>query len=154
MPTNLKMKELESELGVQLEDSSKNVATLKDPMRETKNTFMKNKKQAEEFVHKMHNDKKVLEKKIRSKQQRELEKYKKLEDSRKNAATARAEKLKAEKDQRRQDLLKRKEEEHLIKLERDKEWKKFQSKVKNTKYMHEKLEEEYNKKILMPALEK
>ncbi|CAI2362401.1 unnamed protein product [Moneuplotes crassus] len=152
--SNMKIKELESELGVQLIEGEQNVATLKDPMRETKNTFMKNKKQAEEFVNKIKNEKKELKNKLRSKQQKELEKYKQLEESRKNAATIRAEKLKAEKEKRRQDHLKRKEEEKLIQIEREKEWKKLQSKIKNTKYMHEKLEEEYQQNVLMPELEK
>jgi hypothetical protein len=50
--------------------------------------------------------------------------------------------------------LEQKEKEKLLKLERDKEWKKFQVKVKDQKYMHQKLEEEYKKNVEMPELEK
>ena len=149
-----KVKQLESELGVQINDSNKQVATLKDPMRETKNTFMKNQKQAEEFVNKIQQDKKELEKKLRQQHKKEINKYKKLEEGRKNAASVRQEKIKQEKEQRKLDLIRRKEEEKIIKAERDKEWKKFKNKVKHTKYMHEKLEEEYNQNVLMPELEK
>lgn len=50
--------------------------------------------------------------------------------------------------------LEQKEKEKILKLERDKEWKKFQVKVKDQKYMHQKLEEDYKKNVEMPELEK
>lgn len=52
-----KVKDLETQLGVLISDDDRSVSTLKDPMRETKNTFLKNQKQAEEFVSKLQKDK-------------------------------------------------------------------------------------------------
>lgn len=69
-----KVKDLEIQLGVLLSDDDRSVSTLKDPMRETKNTFLKNQKQAEEFVSKLQKDKKDLEKHLKDIERKELEK--------------------------------------------------------------------------------
>lgn len=71
-----KIKELESEIGVALSESDSKVSNLKDHMRETKNTFKKNQKQAEEFVSKLNSEKKKLEQEQRKQQRKELQKYK------------------------------------------------------------------------------
>lgn len=42
----------------------------------------------------------------------------------------------------------------MLKAKQDKEWRRFKSKQRNQKYMHEKLEEEYQQKVLMPELER
>ena len=73
-----KIKQLESELGVPLDESESKVANLKDHMRETKNTFKKNQKQAEEFVTKLNAEKKKVEEEARKKHKKELEKYQKV----------------------------------------------------------------------------
>ena len=69
-----KVKDLEIQLGVLISDDDRSVSTLKDPMRETKNTFLKNQKQAEEFVSKLQKDKKDLEKHLKDIERKELEK--------------------------------------------------------------------------------
>lgn len=149
-----KVKQLESELGVSILEDDRNVATLKDPMRETKNTFMRNQKQASEFVSKLQSQKKEFEQVKRQLEKKELEKYRKIESSRKLAQEERQEKIKEIKEKKRQEIMERKEQEREIKAKRDEEWKKFRQKQKTNKYMHEKLEEDYNNKVLMPELEK
>jgi len=136
-----------------LEDEDQ-VATLKDPMRETKNTFNRNQKQAKEFVTKIQNDKKSFKNKQREIEKKELERYKKLESSRKQKANERTEIIKQEKERKRQEIQDQKEKERLNKIEQDKEWRKFQSNVKHVQYSHQKLEKDYNEKVLMPELEK
>lgn len=52
-----RIKALETQLGLSIDESYRNVTTLKDPLKETKSTFLKNQKQAEEFVIKLRKDK-------------------------------------------------------------------------------------------------
>ena len=68
-----KVKDLENQLGVLISDEDRNVSTLKDAMRETKNTFMKNQKQAEEFVSKIQKDKKDQKDHFKNIEKKELE---------------------------------------------------------------------------------
>lgn len=137
-----------------INEEDKQVATLKDPMRETKNTFMRNQKQAEEFVQSLHNKKKEFKQHQRELEKKELEKYRKLESSRRIAAEERKRKIQENKELKRQELLEKKEKERQEKVMREEEWKKFRQKQKHNKYMHEKLEENYNQNVLMPELEK
>jgi hypothetical protein len=149
-----KVKQLESELGVSIIEGDQKVGTLKDPMRETKNTFKRNQKQAEEFVNQIKNKKREFKSKQREIEKKELERYKKIESTRKENQEKRDEQAKLEKEKKKQELIEKKEREKMLRMQQDKEWKRLQSKIKTTKYMHEKLEEDYKEKVLMPELEK
>lgn len=66
------LKQLETILGISVNEEQ---SVPKDPMRETKNTFLRNQKQAEEFVSKLQKEKKDKERHIREIEKRESEKY-------------------------------------------------------------------------------
>lgn len=151
-----KIKELEYQLGVQILDSAADVVTLKDQMRETKGTFKKNIQQAEEFVSKLNEDKKKHKQKLSKIRKKELEKHQKLETDRKENEEKIAEKVREEKERRQAEYQERMEKDKLVKQKREEEFKKYKAKVKTNKngYMHEKLEKEYQEKVLMPELEK
>lgn len=116
---------------------------------------MKKQEKAEEFVKKVAEEKKQRENKLETIRKKELEKLELSEQERKEKAEKRAEKLKKEKERRAQEYQEQKEKERLAKEKRDEEWKKFQQAQKtNNQYLHEKLEQEFNEKVLMPELEK
>ena len=51
---NSKLKDIEQQLGVSIADDESDTTMTKDPMRETKNTFLSRREQAEEFVKNIH----------------------------------------------------------------------------------------------------
>ena len=75
-----KVKELEGQLGVTILEEDTNVSTLKDQFRETKNTFKNKQEEAEEFINKIAQNKKLLEGKMNRIRKKELEKYKEIEN--------------------------------------------------------------------------
>lgn len=151
-----RIRDLEHQLGVSILEDENDVATLKDQMRETKGTFKKNQEQAEAFVNKISENKRKNDQKFSKAKKKEMAKYKKIEESRVEEMKLREDKLKAQKDKLVENKHERQEAEKLAKQKRDEEWKKFVIKKKQNKdhYLHEKLEKEYNEKVIMPELEK
>ena len=64
------------------------------------------------------------------------------------------EKQKAEKERKRLEQMEKRERNKLERMQKEAEWKKLKKKINNEKYIHEKIEEDYNQKIIMPELEK
>lgn len=52
------------------------------------------------------------------------------------------------------ELLEKREREKLDRLKQEAEWKKLKKKISNQKYLHEKYEEDFNQKVVIPELEK
>lgn len=59
-----------------------------------------------------------------------------------------------EKERKRMEQMEKREREKLERLKKDDEWKKLKKKITNQKYLHEKYEEDFNQKVIIPELEK
>jgi len=148
------IRNLEDQLGLQISDKHKRVMNYKDKLHMSKDELLKSQEQAEQFVAKMKEKQKEL--RVQRKAQRDKERYKT-----KTVLDQSLEKQKQILEERKQKVLER-IEEHKGYLENQKEqrsvrernWKNFKNKEKTSKYLHEEIEERYNKDILMPELEK
>lgn len=148
------IRKLEDQLGLPISTKNARIMNYKDKMHVSKDELMKSQESAKLFVEKM------------KEKQKEVEKLRKMNRERAKNKTQQLindniEKFKDEVNKRQQDVHKRNDaikevrvQEKDIKSQRDQTYKDYIKKQKNGKYLHEEIEDRFNKDILMPELER
>lgn len=145
---------LEDRLGLPISNSNARVMNFKDKMHVSKDELIKSQESAEQFVSKMKEKQKELKQKRMQRQQKQAYKTQTIMDKT-------SQKKKEHQEKQKERVLER-IEEHKAQLEKVKEvreareqsYKQYKQKEKKTKRLYEKIEENYNKEILMPELER
>lgn len=145
---------LEDKLGLPISTKNARVLNYKDQLHVPKEEFVKSQENASQFIAKMKEHQKEVRKnlqtqrekttqKVQAKIEKNMELQKQLEEEKKQKLQERIEQHK--------EML---EKEKEARSQREQNWKMYKHKEKTSKYLHEKIQDQYQKEILMPELEK
>jgi len=148
------IRDLEDKLGLPITNKNARIMNYKDKMHISKGELMKSQESAEQFVARM----KEKQKEIQQTRQQILERDKYRTQTILNESAHRRKEIEEEKKQRILERIEQHKEnldtEKKNRQKRESSWKAFKEKERNTKYLHEEIEERYAKDIVMPELEK